>query len=704
MSYLNRLRRWFLADSGQSLAVLALGLTTLLAVVGLAVDVGNAYAAQRKVRNAVDAAALAGAREYAEGALTTNAQVLGAVRRFAGLNDVSPDDVTAWYADYNGNALEPINNDGYPPPAQVDGVDVSAVLVHGRKTVPAYLAHLVGVRSFSANQESLALVVCGVCSAGRSGKGLFPAAISQGTFGEWPVMGGTYRFWGTRTAPGNFAWVSWNDDPGHTSNATLVTNLMACLNGPNQSGEWQVDPDNGVLYAGPGVMGSSGVSAALTELVANGPEVTVPVYNLVTGTGSNVRYNIVGFVSMRLTSFDLGGPDRYIEGTIVQGVQGPSESGCPNFGVCTVKLRPPLTEARSISGTVVLWQPRIEGGSGAWQERTPVDVVHVFDTSASMDDRWGQGQEKKIVTARAAVTAFNDLMMPDAGDRVGLVSFPRVTSGARYGLECSTGTSRSYYGANIAAALTSDVGAVNTLVQGLSTTGAAPLAAAIQAGKQVLMPDGTATEGRMPVMIITSDGIANCTLDGKWTGQDGSTSPACNDLAVSQAIGVANMAKQAGIVIYTIAIGSGFDDDLLEAVATEAADPSQPHHFVAATRTDLPAIYQTIAARLNGEEGDCVVRESDVAGGGTAITIRRDGEVYAQTTASESGNFIFTPVDSGTYTFSASVRRDGLLYDVLTETIGGPAAQQPITVTVGQSTGTYARDLYLRTSTSLQCR
>ena len=52
-------------ETGQSILIIAFIVLVLLALVALVVDVGNAYAHRRMVQNAVDAAALAGARQLA---------------------------------------------------------------------------------------------------------------------------------------------------------------------------------------------------------------------------------------------------------------------------------------------------------------------------------------------------------------------------------------------------------------------------------------------------------------------------------------------------------------------------------------------------------------------------------------------------------------------------------------------------------------
>ena len=682
-------------ESGQTMAIVAMSMVVLLGVVGLVVDVGNAYALQRKVRNAVDAAALAGAGELAKHGSTTNANVLAAVRRYASLNTLQEANVQAWYCDLDGNALQPVNNDSFSPPADVSGTSVAGVLVRGNGTVNAYLAHLVGVDSFTSAAESMGWVSCGTCEAGD----LFPAGIGLHTFssnGGVPLVGPPYTFWGDKTAAGNFGWLSWNADP---SNPVLVGNI----NHPSNSGRWRVGD---WIPCGPGVMSSSGVAAALDDLIQSGRnEVTVPVYSAVRGTGSSVEYQVAGFVRLRITGYNFQGRDKYLVGEFLRWVDGSGEGGCADLGVCTVKLRQPMTEERAIAGVVSVWEPNLTGGVAPAESHAPVDVVHVVDLSGSMADRWASGQEAKLATVKRAVTELNNALLPAEGDQVGLVSYPVSTYGQWYSPLCTAAWTNTYYGAQVLSPLTSSVATVNGLVSGLAATGGASTAAGMQLGRFTALPNELPTPGRAPVVILASDGLSNCTVDGRWTGfsGDGADSPACNAIAQQHAIEQANLAKQAGVIVFTVAVGGGFDTDFLQAMATEDSDASRPHFFQAGSRAELESIYQAIALRLNDTGQDCDVEEFESAGSGAVVSIYKNGSLYAQTTASDTGSYVFPDVDPGTYTFSVSMSRNGLTFDTMTDVIGGPEAPSAPTVTVGASVGTYIRDLYLRSSTPLIC-
>ncbi len=61
------MRQMQIPERGQTLVILALGITALMLMVGLAIDVGQAYNDRRDMQTAADAAALAGAQQLCDG-------------------------------------------------------------------------------------------------------------------------------------------------------------------------------------------------------------------------------------------------------------------------------------------------------------------------------------------------------------------------------------------------------------------------------------------------------------------------------------------------------------------------------------------------------------------------------------------------------------------------------------------------------------
>lgn len=94
-------------------------------------------------------------------------------------------------------------------------------------------------------------------------------------------------------APGNFGWIRWAGDTPSTSD------LAYNINHPEESdvlriGDW--------VQGTTGIKNSSLVEAAFEQWI--GKIITIPIYNEVTGTGSNVQYRVCTFATFKLISYD----------------------------------------------------------------------------------------------------------------------------------------------------------------------------------------------------------------------------------------------------------------------------------------------------------------------------------------------------------------------------------------------------------------
>ena len=699
--------RFLKREDGQSVIMVVFVIVVLIALVAVVVDVGNAYAQRRVVQNAADAASLAATRELARGSATTNNQVLAQAKEYAQLNGVDPNTVTARYFSFNPMTKEVtdlgvVPNTATRPPTNADGVTVSV-----GKTFNTYLAQVVGRTFMDASANSSGQISRGVCTAG-SGSGLFPVAVDTGLFDNERDLGKptpyvNYRIWGDKTAPGNFHWVSWNTDPGHTSDPTLVANLQDT----SRSGEWAVDS---LLPPGPGVMNSSDVKAQLDVRIADTDplrpaKVLLPVYSEVTGGGENTRYRIAGFAWFVLTGYNFGGNDKYIEGYFVEDATSSAEGGCLDLGTSTVKLRPPLDLTRNIWGRIAY--ERLEVTQPTGQTEYPVDVALVIDTSGSMDQYWGSPSVKKVTTAKDAMSNFTNMLRPDIGDQVGLVRFPigNENIGFNYRTVCNRYRTNYMLRAEILSQLTTNTATVLSAINNLGADGGTPIADAMQRGIEVVAGPNH-VQGRPQIIILASDGMTNATLDYRWTGYSGSTTSGmggCNGEAEAQAVNMANQAKAQGITVFTIAIGTDFSGSLLEAMATPDTDPAKPHFFVASNPNVMEEIYDSLGDRIINYGGECTVTALDSPAAGATITLYKDGAQVAQTQADAAGNFSFENVQPGTYTFSATLTYNGLTYDVFTSKVGGPELSGSPTLVVGEAEGTYQIHLALKTATPPSC-
>ncbi len=322
-------------------------------------------------------------------------------------------------------------------------------------------------------------------------------------------------------------------------------------------------------------------------------------------------------------------------------------------------------------------------------ERVPVDIVHVVDTSYSM--QWGlagrDSTPRKIDAAKSALVSFNNMLAtnltdPRAGDQVGVVSF-----------DAASATTRSQLTANITAA--------NAAVNSLTPGGWTPLAFGLQQGLAVLLSSNHVIT-HTPILILASDGLANVRTDGirhpkkpydpaptegslgydclsyygvgdsyadclENPGYNGypNSHPAMYDAEASaQAIDIANAAKAAGVEIFAIAIGSDFDPSVLQSIASP--DTNGRRHFIAASAGDLAQIYTSIVSNLTHLEKNTECRGKLNTPGGAQVTIA--GPSYSGTTTTdEQGQFTFENLPSGLYTIQVQAVIDNQTYDIMTD-------------------------------------
>ncbi|GAP63724.1 hypothetical protein ARMA_2147 [Ardenticatena maritima] len=726
-------------ETGQSLVIIGGALVVLMALLALVTDAGNAYVQRQRVQNAVDAATLAGGAELARtyvdpdsghyaGTPQDENRIWQTIVRVAQANGIpdsngNPNDsvntnIEAYFIGPDGQRVGvPLpNNGGIPPSYEVSGVEVRSTLAFG-----TFFARVIGFDEMETSADAFAQAHPDWCPASASN--LFPIAVSAALFqddpGGKPIEGATYRIWdkNSNSSYGNFGWISWDNDP---SNTTLIANM----HDTRRSGTWHV----GDLVPGAtGVMNSSGVRQELDAYIAgathsrNGltiqhdPSVIIPIYDYTVGNGNNLKYHIVGFARFRLTNYKSTGGDKWIEGVFERYVDTTSPPGGGCYLTQTVKLydEPPADLGRVIAGTVHLNEIFYTEGSS--EQHVPVDVMLVLDISGSMNASWSGGSSK-LQSAKDALIAFNNTLNVVEGDRVGLTTFPTVGRGAQYRTTCDNYKMNLYLYSEVRSSLTDNVGYVNSIIQGLSADSGTSLAHAIQTAREQLLAD--LRPGAIPVLIIASDGIVNVTLDGKWTGfggaaGQGQNTPSCNNQAEQQTIEQANLAKEAGIIVFSIAIGDGFNTAVTEAIASPDADYDgngqiddyEKHFYIARNASDLANIYQLIGNRVQqiAEEGSYYTKET--LGAGATVELRTtSGAIVQTTTANNAGAFQFTDVAPGDYRLTARVNRNGLIYDILTYGNGGPPRDPNnprngyVEVSIGQGTGiTQVEVLYLST-------
>lgn len=297
-------KRWrsFHSESGQAIVLVALAIVAIIAMASLAIDGGYAYAQKRKLQDAVDLAALAGARALGMGA--TEDEIAQVINYYATTNGAQS--VSYVLVDANGQ-----------PTGNID--DARGVSVTGQVTFPTFMAGIVGISSMTATATGGAELY-GLSSAGN----LLPMAVHEADF-EYNVV---YELWDdNHEAPGAFGWVDWDGGGGGANE--LADNIA----NPANSGVWHVGD---LVPAEPGVKASALVRNALN--LWRNRNVTVILYDDISGQGSNTRYRISGFAEFVLVDYRLQGNDKRVWGYFIRHVaQG--EPGGPDFGLQGIKLK-----------------------------------------------------------------------------------------------------------------------------------------------------------------------------------------------------------------------------------------------------------------------------------------------------------------------------------------------------------------------------
>jgi hypothetical protein len=279
-------------EYGSTLVYVALIMMLLLTVLSLVLDGLHAYVQQRRMQNAADAAALAGAR-----ALATGGNAGTAVATLATSNGAQS---FRWGTMTGGR-----------------------IWVETRQDVPTWFASLLGFTAIPVHGRATA-----ACLPLTGAGNLLPMTININDVVRGPAL--TLMWEDELDAPGSFGWLDW--DGGARSNAELADNIA----NPANSGVWRIGD---LIPPSPGVQGSGPVRTALAQWI--GRPVTIPLYDVVVGQGANTRYRVAGFGRFILLAFDFRGRDKYIVGRFIGEVL-PGEVGGGAFdaGVCDLRLLP----------------------------------------------------------------------------------------------------------------------------------------------------------------------------------------------------------------------------------------------------------------------------------------------------------------------------------------------------------------------------
>jgi hypothetical protein len=302
-------------DDGAIAIVVAVCMVFLLAAAAIAVDASYLWSNRRGLVTATDAGALAAAEVYARGG-----------------NGCST--AATFVADNMAEAtVDACNRTG-------DGRGGWVTLT--TSTDPDLLfANVMGFETGHVEAETTAQY--GIPS-GMSGLRPFALCVESNGVEAWaaagyPTPSATYRIMYTKDNP---------NDCG--ANAPGNWGILDFDGGANRAGdtrEWTLNGYPGVVSVGEQVPGDTGafsnsLNTELNTLVANGTEFPVPLFDAVTGNGSNASFRVEGFAMVQLVGFRTNGPEaqRYLEIRFVSRIaQGQCcDAGGPDLGLRVVRI------------------------------------------------------------------------------------------------------------------------------------------------------------------------------------------------------------------------------------------------------------------------------------------------------------------------------------------------------------------------------
>jgi Putative Flp pilus-assembly TadE/G-like len=300
------------SERGQAFVVTVLMIATLLGLTALVLDVGSWFRAHRQLQATADASALAGAQA---------------------LPDI-PGDASSLANDYaarNTSNLQSVTvnlSQTYLPN--------DTIRVHVSKPAEGFFSKVFGIDSVSEGASATAR------AAGmKSALYVAPIVVNQqhpmlnGCNG--PCFGPTYQTTipvGQTGAPGAFGLVNLDPSSSGTTGASTLAGWIE--NGFDRY------LDVGSYASDPGVkFNSDGIQDAMKTRI--GTEMLFPVYDTLTGTGSNAQYHIIGWVGFFVTGVDKQGNNGNVSGyftrVIWTGIQASSAGGGgPNYGARAVQL------------------------------------------------------------------------------------------------------------------------------------------------------------------------------------------------------------------------------------------------------------------------------------------------------------------------------------------------------------------------------
>jgi hypothetical protein len=287
----------------------------LLGLAALVVDLGSWFRAHRELQATADAASLAGAQELPGS--TGNANAFAT--QFAHKNTQGLTGVNITFS----SALEP--ND--------------TIHVHVQKPAPGFFSKVFGIDSVDEGAKASARV-----GGMQSAKYVAPIVVKT----THPMLNDCG---GPCLGPGYETTIPVSDTgaPGAFSMLNLAGGASG-TSGASELADWIVNgyPDElpiGGYYSAPGVkFNANQIQDGLgIRMNSTTPVMMFPVYDTLSGQGSNAEYHIIGWAPFYITGYEAHGNDGSITGYFTEMIwygtlATTSGGGGPSFGARTVQL------------------------------------------------------------------------------------------------------------------------------------------------------------------------------------------------------------------------------------------------------------------------------------------------------------------------------------------------------------------------------
>jgi hypothetical protein len=302
-------------EDGQAFVLMALALVVFMGMAALVLDAGSWFRTDRRLQQTADAAALAGAQDLPGNPTLAKVTALDYANKNGG--DVAFGDIRIENT-FNSNDTIRVkaekDEDGFF--SKVFGVDKTRISANAsaRVDVPQrarYVAPMV--------------VHCNHPLIRKCNQSSNMPTFGVPTVLQYDPMG----------APGAFGMLNLSDKggtPGTSEQAEWI------LRGYDQFLDVNKD-----YKSNPGAKFSSQeIRGALQARIDNGIPLLFPVYETLTGQGSNADYYIIGWIGFRIIDFRVQGNNAILTGYftefIASGILSSTGSGSINFGVKSIQL------------------------------------------------------------------------------------------------------------------------------------------------------------------------------------------------------------------------------------------------------------------------------------------------------------------------------------------------------------------------------